>query len=41
MAAEIEVTGWTRTALLAVGAGVGVLITAGLLHLAKEWGLIK
>jgi hypothetical protein len=39
--AQIEVTGWARTALLAVGAGVGVLITAGILHLAKEWGLIK
>jgi hypothetical protein len=39
--AEIEVTGWTRTALLAVGAGAGVLVMAGLLHLAKEWGLIR
>jgi uncharacterized membrane protein YhiD involved in acid resistance len=39
--AEIEITGWTRTALLALGAGIGVLVTAGLIHLAKQYGLVK
>jgi hypothetical protein len=39
--AEVEITGWTRTALLALGAGAGVLVVAGLLHLAKQYGLIR
>jgi len=39
--AEVEINGWMRTALLAFGAGVGVLITAGIIHLAKEQGWIK
>jgi len=39
--AEVEITGWARTALLAIGAGAGVLTVAGLIHLAKQYGLVK
>ena len=39
--AEIEITGWTRTVLLAVGAALGVLAVAGLIHLAKQYGWVK
>jgi len=39
--AEIEVTGWVRTGLLALGALGGVLLTAGLIHVAKEYGLVR
>lgn len=34
MAAE-QITGWTRTAVLGVGALAGVLLTAEILHLLK------
>jgi hypothetical protein len=30
-----EITGWTRTFLLATGAFFGVLITAAIIHYAK------
>jgi len=39
--AEVEISGWTRTALLALGAAAGVLAVAGILHVAKKRGLIK
>jgi hypothetical protein len=39
--AEVEISGWLRTALLGVGAFLGVLAVSGALHLAKEWGLIR
>lgn len=39
--AEIEISGWTRTVLLGVGALLGVLVTAELIHLAKQYGLIS
>jgi len=39
--AEIEVTGWMRSALLATGAFAGVLIAAGLIHVAKQYGLVR
>ena len=32
---QIEIKGWTRTFILAIGGMAGVLITAGLIHLAK------
>ena len=38
--AEIEVSGWTRTLILGVGALVGVLLTAELIHIGKEYGLV-
>jgi hypothetical protein len=31
----MEITGWTRTALLAAGAFAGVMITAALIHWLK------
>ena len=39
--AEVEIKGWTRTLILALGAMGGVLVTAGIIHLAKKKGLIK
>jgi len=36
-----EVSGWTRTVLLALGAAGGVLAVAGLIHLAKQMGWIE
>lgn len=41
MVAEVEITGWTRTGLLALGALGGVLLTAGLIHVAKQYGLVR
>ena len=32
---QIEIVGWTRTVLLAIGGFAGVMITAGLIHVAK------
>lgn len=32
---QIEITGWTRTFILALGGMAGVLITAGLIHVYK------
>jgi len=32
----MEITGWTRTALLGIGAFAGVMITAYLIHLYKS-----
>ena len=37
----VEIKGWVRTGLLALGALLGVLGTAGIIHLAKQYGLIK
>ncbi len=41
MMSEIEIKGWTRTFILGLGALAGVLITAGIIHIAKQQGLIK
>lgn len=41
MAEKIEVTGWTRTGLLALGALAGVLATALGLHFLKEAGVVE
>jgi len=37
----VEIKSWTRTIILALGAFAGVLATAGIIHLAKQYGLIK
>jgi len=34
-----EVKGWTRTGILALGAALGVLITAWLIHVSKTYRL--
>ena len=31
-----EIRGWTRTLLLAAGGFAGVMVTAGIIHLAKK-----
>jgi hypothetical protein len=36
----VEVTGWTRTALLAAGAFAGVMTVAAILHVLKQKGII-
>jgi len=38
---QVEIKGWTRTTLLAIGAGSGVLVTAGILHVLKKRGVIR
>jgi len=35
-----EISGWTRTVLLALGAAAGVLAVAGIIHIAKQKGWI-
>lgn len=37
----IEISGWTRTALLALGAAAGVLVVAYIIHVAKQKGWIS
>jgi len=32
---EMFPSGWTRTLILAIGGALGVLITAGIIHLVK------
>ena len=33
---SLQLTGWTRTTVLALGGALGVMATAGLIHLAKR-----
>jgi hypothetical protein len=37
----VEVSGWTRTLLLATGAFAGVLTVAGIIHVLKQKGVIS
>jgi hypothetical protein len=37
----VEVSGWTRTFLLATGAFVGVITVAGIIHVLKQKGIIS
>jgi|YelNatPaOPRAMG01_1025707.scaffolds.fasta_scaffold20479_8 hypothetical protein len=37
----MEVSGWTRTFILATGAFAGVLIAAGIIHVLKQQGIIS
>jgi hypothetical protein len=37
----VEISGWTRTFLLATGAFLGVLTVAGILHVLKQKGIIS
>jgi len=39
--AQVEIVGWTRTGVLALGALAGVLATAAILHFLKEWGIVR
>lgn len=36
----MEVRGWTRTGILALGAAAGVLITAWIIHELKQRGIV-
>jgi hypothetical protein len=37
----VEVSGWTRTLLLAAGAFTGVITVAAILHVLKQKGIIS
>ena len=37
----MEIKGWQRTIILALGAFVGVLVTAYIIHELKKRGIIK
>ena len=37
----MEVSGWTRTFLLAIGAFAGVMAAAGIIHVLKQSGVIS
>jgi hypothetical protein len=36
-----EISGWTRTLLLGIGAMAGVLAVAGIIHVLKQKGIIS
>ena len=38
---RMEVSGWTRTFLLALGAFAGVMAAAGIIHVLKQSGVIS
>jgi len=37
----MEVKGWERTFILALGAAAGVLVTAYIIHVLKEKGVVS
>ena len=38
--AQVEIRGWTRTGILGVGALLGVLAAAAIIHVAKKQGWV-